>query len=243
MRHLRLALVPIFLAYFTILLAFILLQNRLVLAPPASLGPYPQGGTSWITRTFISQPPDGVHLERLVGPPSKRNPSSHSLLPRQRRRPRLFGRGLPALFVVSDLMSFYSIITITANGKSPNGPSEGLLDSDARSAYDWLKAKGFKDSGTLGPFPGPTRGGPIGFPGPSAGLILEGAFPSIYAVSRVRFPWLFVLPSMVENKFETEKYIQDKNCPLLEIHAEKDAIIPIRLRKGCSRKRLGPKSG
>ena len=62
-----------------------------------------------------------------------------------------------------------------------------------------------------------------------AGLILEGAFPSIYAVSRQRNPWLLVFPFMIEDKFETDQYVKERSCPLLETHAEKDTIIPIEL--------------
>jgi fermentation-respiration switch protein FrsA (DUF1100 family) len=74
-----------------------------------------------------------------------------------------------------------------------------------------------------------------------AGLILEGAFPSIYAVSRLRNPWLLIFPFMIWDKFETARYVTERACPLLELHAEKDTIIPIELGRNVFARAVEPK--
>ncbi len=117
-------------------------------------------------------------------------------------------------------------------GGSEKAPlSEAAVEDDALSAYQWVSAKGIKDNHIMiwGHSLGSSIAAWLATQTHPAGLILEGAFPSIYAVSRLRNPWLLITPSMIHNKFETEKYVTERTCPLLMIHAEKDTIIPIAL--------------
>jgi fermentation-respiration switch protein FrsA (DUF1100 family) len=117
-------------------------------------------------------------------------------------------------------------------GGSQRAPlSEKAVDGDALAAYQWLKAKGIPDNRILiwGHSLGSSVAAELSTQTHSAGLILEGAFPSIYQVSRQRNPWLLIFPFMVWDKFETGKYVTERTCPLLEIHAGKDTIIPIQL--------------
>ncbi len=117
-------------------------------------------------------------------------------------------------------------------GASQKAPlSETAVDADALSAYHWVIAKGFKDDHILiwGHSLGSSIAAWLATQTHPAGLILEGAFPSIYAVSRLRSPWLLFPPSMIHDKFETGRYVTQRTCPLLMIHAEKDTIIPVEL--------------
>lgn len=59
------------------------------------------------------------------------------------------------------------------------------------------------------------------------GIILEGAFTSIYDMAKVNYPFVPIFDSLLLDKFNTEAYLDDR--PKLFIHAEKDSIIPIRL--------------
>jgi hypothetical protein len=117
------------------------------------------------------------------------------------------------------------------------------MNTDAHTAYDWLRAKGIPEERILiwGHSLGSSVAAQLTTQVHPAGLILEGAFPSIYAVSRVRFPWLLLAPAMVHDKFETERYVAARSCPLLELHAERDTIIPISLGERVFRSATEPK--
>jgi fermentation-respiration switch protein FrsA (DUF1100 family) len=65
---------------------------------------------------------------------------------------------------------------------------------------------------------------------PSAGLIVEGAFPSIQAMSDHHY---FGLPArwMMDLDFNLVQKVRALHVPLLVIHGEKDSIVPMMLGK------------
>ncbi len=110
--------------------------------------------------------------------------------------------------------------------------SETAVDEDAQTAYNWLLKEKNVDEKNLvvwGHSLGSSVAAEIAAHNHPAGLILEGAFPSVYRVGRSRYPWLFLLPIMVHDKFPTIQYVTQRTCPLLMIHGENDHIIPIEL--------------
>ena len=63
-----------------------------------------------------------------------------------------------------------------------------------------------------------------------AGLILENTFTSIDDLVDVIFSYLSILkPFVLRNHWQTQKLIQDINCPILFIKALKDELIPPRM--------------
>jgi fermentation-respiration switch protein FrsA (DUF1100 family) len=109
--------------------------------------------------------------------------------------------------------------------------SEKALDEDAMTAYQWLRSKGIDEHNVIiwGHSLGSSVAAELASQIHPAGLILEGAFPSVYAVSRSRFPWLLLFRFMIHDPFETDRYVAQRTCPLLEIHGERDKVIPIAL--------------
>lgn len=61
------------------------------------------------------------------------------------------------------------------------------------------------------------------------GLILEGAFTSIYDMARHTYPFVPIFRGLLLDQFDTASYLTD--VPKLFIHAEHDSIVPIELGK------------
>jgi fermentation-respiration switch protein FrsA (DUF1100 family) len=151
------------------------------------------------------------------------------------------GDDLSMLSEVSKLFYDYGVDALLfdyrAYGNSEGTPqdlSEKALDEDAQSAYLWLLKEKNLDEKTIiiwGHSLGSSVAAELATHNHPAGLILEGAFPSVYRVGRSRYPWLLLFPMMVNDKFPTIRYVAQRTCPLLEIHGNVDHIIPIGLGK------------
>jgi len=118
-------------------------------------------------------------------------------------------------------------------GASSGTPTEAGLVLDACAARDWLLSRGIPADRIV--LYGHSLGAALaarlasGAPGTGfAGVVLEGSFPSIYAMARFHYPWLLVPPFLVRDRFETARWIRGARCPVLVVHGEKDAISPLK---------------
>ncbi|HUO58891.1 MAG TPA: alpha/beta hydrolase [bacterium] len=240
MRQPRLILIPLLLAYLSVIGGYVALQRKLIYHPVPLTGVTPKNfGVSYQDVLFTSA--DGV---TLAGWWVQHPDAGHPVL--------LYCHGnadcVSQLAEVSKIFydfSFDELIFDYRNyGGSGKGPlSEKALDGDALAAYQWIKDKGFKDGQIIlwGHSLGSSVAAWLSTRTHPAGLILEGAFPSIYAVSRLRNPWLWVPRSLIWDKFETRRYVAERTCPLLETHAEKDTVIPIELGRKVFAEAAEPK--
>jgi len=223
-------LIPIILAYLSILGGYYALQDKLIFHPVPLTGVTPKNyGLEFQDVSFPSS--DGVTLTGWWIQHPVKDPKRPTLL-------YCHGNAdcVSQLAEVSRIFYDFGFDMLifdyrSYGGSQKAGLSEESVDQDAISAYQWVKARGFKDDRIIiwGHSLGSSIAAWLATQTKPAGLILEGAFPSIYAVSRLRNPWLLIAPSMIHSKFETEKYVIQRTCPLLMIHAEKDTIIPIDL--------------
>lgn len=113
-------------------------------------------------------------------------------------------------------------------GKSEGEPSEKALYSDGRAALQWLRDNGV-DDGDIVVF-GKSLGGAVACgvcPGLTLrGLVLESTFTSLLAVSKDLFPFMQgELPS--EDVYHSAARIKDIHCPVLVVHGDADALIPV----------------
>ena len=117
-------------------------------------------------------------------------------------------------------------------GKSGDGPltQKGVV-ADARAAYDWIIKEGVPPTKILlwGHSLGSAVAAQLSKDVPIAGLILEGAFPSMYEIARKRYPWLAMFPFMIWDTFETGEAVKSHTFPLLVMHGALDTIIPLSL--------------
>ncbi len=244
MKRLQIVLIPLILAYLTIVAGFYFDQKNLIFVPRPLNGTTPKkyGLTQYTDLTFKTM--DGIPLNAwwIHHDDGKRRPVL------------LYCHGnaanLSLLSEVSKLFYDYGFDALMFDyraygnsGGNSQDLSEKGVDMDALSAYQWLKAKGFQDREIIiwGHSLGSSVAAELATQTHPAGLILEGAFPSSYAVSRARFPWLFIFPFMIHDPFKTEKYVAERSCPLLEIHGENDTIIPIDLGRRVFKAAAEPK--
>jgi fermentation-respiration switch protein FrsA (DUF1100 family) len=223
---------PIFFAYLTIVAAYFVFQRHLIFHPVGLTGVTPQNyGLKYQDVAFPSL--DGVKLAGWW----IQHPQHDS-----KRPVLLYCHGnadcVSQLAEVSKIFYDFGfdalIFDYRAYGGSEKAPlSEKAEDVDALAAYQWLNIWGHSLGSSVAAQLA-TQTHPVG-------LILEGAFPSIYAVSWQRNPWLLIFPFMIWDKFETGKYVTERSCPLLMVHAEKDTIIPIELGRRVFEKAAEPK--
>lgn len=244
MKHLRRILFALVLAYGTILVLYVTFQKKMIFHPVPRTGTTPSQFDLKNYQEVSFPSSDGVTLTGWwIAHPGK-----------DPRRPvLLYCHGnadcVSQLAEVSKIFYDFGFDTLIFDyrsyGDSQKAPvSEAALDRDALSAYRWVKAKGISEDRLFiwGHSLGSSVAAQLASQTHPAGLILEGAFPSVLAVSRYRKPWLLVAPFMVKDKFETERYVQERTCPLLQTHAEKDSIIPIGLGEKVFEKAAEPKT-
>jgi pimeloyl-ACP methyl ester carboxylesterase len=242
MKQWKIILIPVVLAYLTILGLFLLAQRTLIYRPTPLNGDTPQKyGLHYQDVSFPSS--DGITITGWwIQHPQGKTP-----------RPVLLychgnGANISLLSEVSRLFYDFGfdelLFDYRSFGASQHAPlSEIAVDADALAAYHWIQTRGVPENRMLiwGHSLGSSVAAWLATQTHPAGLILEGAFPSTRAISTKRYPWLLVFPFMIQDPFDTEAYVQKRTCPLLEFHAEKDTIIPIDLGERVFAKAVEPK--
>ncbi len=116
-------------------------------------------------------------------------------------------------------------------GLSEGTPSEEGFYQDARAAYQYLVGSRRVPAGRLILF-GRSIGAAVAVDlaanNPGAGLILEGAFPSVEAVAK---HYYYGLPVhwLISSRFPLIEKLKQVRMPVLIIHGEQDEIIPVGL--------------
>lgn len=118
-------------------------------------------------------------------------------------------------------------------GRSTGVPSEAGWYQDALASYDYLIHDRRISPERLilfGRSLGSGVAGEVAVRRPSAGLIVEGAFPSIQAMSDHHY---FGLPArwVMDLDFNLTQKVRGLHIPLLVIHGEQDSIVPMALGK------------
>jgi len=234
----------LFLAYLTIVLAYVLFQRNLIFHPAPLNGSTPKDYSLAYENIFFKNT-EGIALNGWW----IHHPESGS------RRPVLLychgnAANLSLLSQVSRIFYDFGFDVLLFDyrgygdsAKASSGLSEAALDADALAAYQWLRSKGIPEDRLFiwGHSLGSSVAAWLAGQTHPAGLVLEGAFPSVYSMSREKYPWLLVPPFLVWDRFSTERYVTQRSCPLLEIHAGKDTIVPLSLGKKVFEKASEPK--
>lgn len=122
----------------------------------------------------------------------------------------------------------FAAVDFRGYGKSAGNPTEAGLYQDGKAAYRWLTSKGIPPSRIF--IYGQSLGGAVAAwlaaREPSAGLILEGVFPSLHASARHHYFFLFIPEAAVRDRFPTAENAAKAKCPVLVVHGEKDMIAP-----------------
>jgi uncharacterized protein len=112
-------------------------------------------------------------------------------------------------------------------GGSTGQPSETGLLTDAKTAYDFLRAEGIPparivlvgESLGTGPAVITAARNPVG------AVILEAPYSAAVDIARRAYPWLPV-GLLMKDQFRSRDHIADVRAPLLILHGENDQVIP-----------------
>ena len=129
-------------------------------------------------------------------------------------------------------------------GQSSGEPSEAGFYADALASYDYLILRKKVRSEQLVVFGrslGAAVASEVATQRGAAGLILEGAFPSIQSMADHHY---FGLPArwFVEAEFNLSRRISSVRIPIFSIHGERDTIVPIQLGKDVYETARHPKA-
>ncbi len=110
---------------------------------------------------------------------------------------------------------------------STGTPTEKGLLTDSLTAYDWLRAKGFKDSDIVihGHSLGTGVGTWLATQRPAHALILEAPFTAASDVGAHEYPYMPVA-LLMHDKFLSRERIKDVHMPVLIVHGDHDKVIP-----------------
>jgi len=237
-------LVPLVAAYLTIVFSYYADQKNMIFVPQKNNSTSPQKfGLTQFEAVHFKNPEDQMLSGWWI---SHQDGQTHPTL--------LYCHGNAAnLSLLSEVSKlFYDfgfdalIFDYRAYGDSEGSKSdlsEKAVDEDAMSAFQWLKDRGIDEKTIIlwGQSLGSSVAAELATQTHPAGLILEGAFPSIYDVCRFRYPWLLIFPFMIHDQFNTALYVTQRTCPLLEIHGESDTIIPFALGQQVYQAAVDPK--
>ena len=124
------------------------------------------------------------------------------------------------------------IISWRGFSKNQGKPNEQGLYEDARSAIEWLRSKGIKESDIIiyGESLGTGVASEIAQHKNFAGVILESPFTSMIELGKEKYPFLPV-KFLLKDTYENNKKIKNIKAPVLVMHGKVDDIVPFHMGK------------
>ena len=124
------------------------------------------------------------------------------------------------------------IISWRGFNKNQGKPNEQGLYEDARSAIEWLRSKGIKESDIIiyGESLGTGVASEIAQHKNFAGVILESPFTSMIELGKEKYPFLPV-KFLLKDTYESNKKIKNIKAPVLVMHGKVDDIVPFHMGK------------
>lgn len=128
-------------------------------------------------------------------------------------------------------------------GGNAGEPSEANFHEASRLAYDYLRASGIESSDIFiyGESIGSGVAVQLAAEVSAKGLILEAPMSSAIDVAREHYPYLLV-DLFLKDRYRSDEYIDKIDMPLLVVHGDKDAVIPLRLGEKLVERALEPKT-
>ncbi len=136
---------------------------------------------------------------------------------------------LSSLIHVAEIFKGYGFDTILLDyrgyGRSTGGTlSESGAVSDVVAAYNWVTKEKNQPVILWGHSLGSSICANAAKNLDIKGLILEGAFTSIFDMARKNYPYVPIIEALFLDRFDTESYIN--RTPKLFIHADNDSVVP-----------------
>ncbi len=125
---------------------------------------------------------------------------------------------------------------------STGRPSEAKNVADARLGYDALVESGVRpeDIVIYGELLGSGVAIQLAVERKVAALVLDAPYTSIVDVALLSYPYLPVRPLLID-RYESDRHIKQVEVPVLVLHGERDAVIPVRMGKALYEMVPGPR--
>ena len=134
------------------------------------------------------------------------------------------------------------MMTYRGYGGGTGSPTETANVADARLAYGALLLEGVEPASIIlyGESLGSCIAVRIATERPVGGVVLDAPYTSIVDVAALAYPFLPVR-LLLADRYETTKYIAQMRAPLLILHGERDAVIPVAMGRELFRLANEPK--
>ena len=183
--------------------------------------------------------PDGIDVLAWWSPPAAGRPSvlyfhgnAGSLVDRTGRLRRFQERGI-GIFMM----------TYRGYGGSMGKPTERDNVADGKRAFDALVNEGVEPDRifSVGDSLGTGVAVQVAAAKSAAGLILDSPYPSLLDLAHLHYPYL---PAdwFLRDRYETRAHIAKIDVPLLVVHGEADAVIPLAMGRKVFELAPGPKT-
>lgn len=122
------------------------------------------------------------------------------------------------------------MVTYRGYGGSTGTPSEKANVADALSAYDLLRKRGIaaEDIIVYGESIGTGVAVQLAAARPVAGLVLDAPYTSMPDIASMHYPYL-PARTLLSDRYETVRHLKNVHVPLLVVHGEADAVIPVEM--------------
>lgn len=122
------------------------------------------------------------------------------------------------------------MMTYRGYGGSTGRPSERANVADALRAYDLLRARGVAAGDVIvyGESIGTGVAVQVAAERPVAGVILDAPYTSVVDVAASIYPYL-PARTLMRDRYETVRHLPRVAAPLLVVHGEADAVIPVEM--------------
>lgn len=125
---------------------------------------------------------------------------------------------------------------------STGRPSEAANVADARLAYDKLVKSGVPPGKIV--LYGESLGSGVAVQLASAlpvgAIVLDAPYTSVIEMASLTYPYLPVRPLLLD-RYESDRHIARVKAPLLVLHGERDAVIPVRMGRTLHAAAMEPK--
>jgi len=212
-------------------------QRRLMYFPDRARTPPAQAGLVNVEERLL-RTPDGARIVAWYG---KARPGQPTMLYFHGNGGGLIDRAPRIERFMAEGWGVYMMAYRSYAGSS-GSPSEQANVADARLAYGALVHEDVDPRSIIlyGESLGSGVAARIAAERPVAGLILDAPYTSIVELASQVYPYLPVRHLLLD-RYETDKVIAQVKVPLLILHGERDAVIPVAMGRALARLANEPK--
>ncbi len=221
-------------AYFAIMLLMFLLQRHIIYHPEKNSGTPQENGFAAAQEVEILTK-DGERLHGWYAPPTTK---AETIIYFHGNAGHL---GHRAYKLNAFAEAGYGVFSVhwRGYGSSTGRPTEAGLMEDARAAINWLKLPAEKLI-MYGESLGSGVAVRMANEFPARLVMLEAAYISVQKRGQELYPWLPV-KYLLRDNFDSYHFIDKINAPLVMIHGDADAVIPVSHGKTLLEKSVQPK--